>query len=187
MGEWPQESDELQELIDVLRRSPARPPDAVDAIVRRARRTAGVRHRLRDAWAWLSTPRFSPLGSAALAAAGMAALLLVAPWQGEPSSTLTPGVGPPVVLHQFVLVAPGASSVSVVGDFNDWRVGATPLTPSGGVWTVQVSLEPGRHVYSFVVDEVQWSADARAPRAAEDEFGRPSSVVLIEPRTGRST
>src|SRR5262245_31197762 len=31
-------------------------------------------------------------------------------------------------LTQFVFVAPGAHTVALVGDFNDWSVSSTPLT-----------------------------------------------------------
>jgi 1,4-alpha-glucan branching enzyme len=66
-----------------------------------------------------------------------------------------------------------------VGDFNGWSVGATPLVRRGEAWTVELPLAPGRHVYSFVVDGSEWVADATAPRVPEDDFGRPSSVVLV--------
>jgi 1,4-alpha-glucan branching enzyme len=84
-----------------------------------------------------------------------------------------------VVRHQFVLVAPDARSVSLVGDFNSWSVDATPLTRRGDAWIVEVPLRHGRHVYSFVVDGSEWVADATAPRAAEDDFGRVNSVLIV--------
>jgi 1,4-alpha-glucan branching enzyme len=46
-------------------------------------------------------------------------------------------------MTQFVLIAPGAASVTVVGDFNDWSMSATPLERAGGVWSVAVPLGPG--------------------------------------------
>ena len=82
---------------------------------------------------------------------------------------------------QFVLVAPEAASVALVGDFNDWNVSATPLVQGqgDGVWSVTVPLTPGRYQYSFLVDGSTWIQDPRAARAVEDEFGRPNSVVTI--------
>jgi hypothetical protein len=84
-------------------------------------------------------------------------------------------------LTQFILVAPAAREVSLVGDFNDWQVGSARLraTASGGVWTIEVPLAPGRHRYAFVVDGSRWLPDPAAPRAAGDDFGTPSSVVTV--------
>jgi 1,4-alpha-glucan branching enzyme len=82
----------------------------------------------------------------------------------------------------FVFVAPDAKSVSVVGDFNDWKLDATPLTAARdrrGVWTVAVPLPPGRYTYTFVVDGETWVADPSAPPALEDDFGTPKSVVTV--------
>ncbi len=82
---------------------------------------------------------------------------------------------------QFVLVAPTASNVSVVGDFNDWDTTATPLRQSApsGVWSVVVPLTRGRHLYAFVVDGERWMLDPSAPQAPEDDFGAPNSVVIV--------
>jgi 1,4-alpha-glucan branching enzyme len=81
---------------------------------------------------------------------------------------------------QFVLVAPNAKSVALVGDFNDWNLSATQLARQAGdgIWWVTVSLPPGRYRYAFVVDGSGWRSDPNAP-SAEDEFGRPNSVVTI--------
>jgi 1,4-alpha-glucan branching enzyme len=83
----------------------------------------------------------------------------------------------------FVLVEPNSSRISVVGDFNDWRPESLYLAPRGnGVWTATVELEPGRYSYAFVVDGVKWRADPAAPTAVGEDFGRPSSVVIVEAR-----
>jgi 1,4-alpha-glucan branching enzyme len=84
---------------------------------------------------------------------------------------------------QFVLDArdlPTARSVSLVGDFNDWNVTATPLTLENGAWVATMSLLPGRHVYAFVVNGEKWIADPRAPQATDNDFGRPGSVIIIQ-------
>jgi 1,4-alpha-glucan branching enzyme len=80
-----------------------------------------------------------------------------------------------------MLVAPNATTVSLVGDFNDWETGAMPMegTVTDGLWTVTVPLSPGRYRYAFLVDGETWVPDPAAPRALEDDFGRPNSVVTI--------
>lgn len=83
---------------------------------------------------------------------------------------------------QFVLDArdvAGGTGVSLVGDFNDWDVTATPLSLEGGVWSTTLPLPPGRHVYAFVINGKRWIADPRAPQAPDADFGRPGSVILV--------
>jgi len=81
---------------------------------------------------------------------------------------------------RFVFVAPYASNVALVGDFNGWNPSKMPMRRSadGRAWLIDVPLAPGRHVYSFVVDG-DLAADPAAPRAGDDDFGVPSSVVLV--------
>jgi hypothetical protein len=82
---------------------------------------------------------------------------------------------------KFVLVAPQAKEVALVGDFNRWDARATPMTrtPTGGTWSVALEVAPGRHLYAFVVDGTQWLADPTAPLAPEDGFGAANSVLLV--------
>jgi hypothetical protein len=84
----------------------------------------------------------------------------------------------------FALVAPDAREVSLVGDFNEWDLKATPMTRTGpqGLWQVSVPLAAGRHTYSFVVtddDSQEWRVDPRAPLAPDDGFGHTNSVILV--------
>lgn len=129
-------------------------------------------------WTWLTAPslRLSPLAAAAAGAAVVAAVLLArsAGREREPGVT---GAAP----VQFVLIAPTASSVALVGDFNDWNPERTPLhqVHAGGVWAVTVPLAAGRYRYAFVVDARQWVPDPRAPRALDEDFGVPNSVVTV--------
>jgi 1,4-alpha-glucan branching enzyme len=80
----------------------------------------------------------------------------------------------------FVLLAPHAARVTLVGDFNDWNPSATPLQSAGdSAWFVVVPLRPGRYRYSFVLDGERWMADPAAPRAVDSDFGPETSVVTI--------
>jgi hypothetical protein len=92
------------------------------------------------------------------------------------SSALVPEVRTPV---QFVIVARDAHTVHLVGDFNDWNPGATPLVSSpSGVWSVVLPLDRGRFTYSYLIDGADWRRDPDAPMGTDD-FGRPSSIVFV--------
>jgi hypothetical protein len=82
---------------------------------------------------------------------------------------------------KFVLIAPKAARVSLVGDFNGWNAAANPMTAQGsnGTWTVFVPLQPGLHTYSFVIDGTHFLADPSAPIAPDDGYGHKSSVVFV--------
>ena len=83
------------------------------------------------------------------------------------------------VVH-FTLSAPGAASISLVGDFNEWDASATPMRQTAsGVWSVSIPLSHGRHVYAFVVNTARWVNDPGAPLAPEDGFGVRNSVVVV--------
>lgn len=80
---------------------------------------------------------------------------------------------------EFRLRAPGAASVSLVGDFNDWDAGATPLNRVGGdQWSVRLPLEPGRYQFTYIVDGNRWVPDPVRPRV-QDDYGEPTSVVTV--------
>ena len=82
---------------------------------------------------------------------------------------------------QVMLRAPAAQHVSVVGDFNAWDTHADAMTrdPVTGLWSHTLALRPGRHVYAFVVDDSVWMRDPRSPEAADADFGRPGSILLV--------
>lgn len=82
---------------------------------------------------------------------------------------------------ELVLRAPSASNVRVVGDFNGWDQDQAPMKrdAASGLWSVTLSLRPGRHIYAFVVDDTLWMRDPRAPAAKDADFGRPGSVMLV--------
>jgi len=89
---------------------------------------------------------------------------------------------------RFVFVDSGASSVALVGDFNEWTRGATELKPSGapGVWSVSVQLTPCRHEYAFIVNGTRWVADPLAVKSSDD-FGTESSVIRVGAAGKRET
>ena len=82
---------------------------------------------------------------------------------------------------RLVLRAPTAGRVQVAGDFNGWNPHDAPMVrdTASGLWSVWLTVAPGRHVYAFVVDDSLWVRDPRAPMARDADFGRPGSVLLV--------
>jgi hypothetical protein len=182
--------DILERVVEALKEPVAINPD-LDRRVMAEIGAPEVDQRARPHGGWLSrrwTIRLSPVGGLAVAAglamvtlAGslligprlrVAAPVVIAPVESAPNESAK--------ATQFVLVAPDAKTVTLVGDFNDWNLSATHLArqDANGVWWVTVPLAPGRYRYAFVVDSTAWRSDPGAPKA-EDEFGRPNSVVTI--------
>ncbi|HEX5438400.1 MAG TPA: isoamylase early set domain-containing protein [Gemmatimonadaceae bacterium] len=173
-------------------RSPVHLDAAFDARVMAAVRATRLPLRRRRVLAGMLRQRrvmLSPIGALALAAgfAGVVAastLALYAPATKSvtPAARGAAGAVPATRrLIQFVLTAPSASRVALAGDFNGWSTTATLLrrAPGANVWSVSVPLAPGRHAYAFVVDDSVWVADPAAPRAPENDFGPPNSVVTV--------
>jgi len=79
----------------------------------------------------------------------------------------------------FSLHAPGAGTVSVVADFNEWNIGHTPLKQVEGssIWQKLVPLKKGRYEYKFFVDGV-WMTDPANPKIARNEFGENSLIEV---------
>ena len=189
----------IEKVRDALRRAPAAVPDPravarVLSTVWAAPRPSAWR-RVIAAW---RVPALSGLGATAIAAG---ALLLGFVTRGavmpretpEPLAASGPQTGEyPVQLvaydpnavipvpTQFVFEHTEAAEISLVGDFNDWKVGETKLTrlPTG-LWTTTVALPPGRHVYAYVLDGTLLVADPRAPKSGDADYGREGSVVMV--------
>ncbi|HTI06339.1 MAG TPA: hypothetical protein VL549_13595 [Gemmatimonadales bacterium] len=158
------DGDELVERVIEQLRRPVGIDPALDARVLReiaadARPEAALRAKPRMIWPWLAV------------AAVLAAVIVARPWARRDVAGETP--------FQFVLVAPQAASVSLVGDFNDWDPNRAPMQVAHGVWAAVVQLPPGRYRYAFLVNGVEWRSDPTAPHASDDEFGTPSSVVTV--------
>jgi len=156
--------DELIERVIRQLRKPVAIDEGLDARVMReiaaAARPARQRPALVRRW---------PLLAAAAAVAG---LVIAQPWSH--------GSGIRSDSYQFVLLAPQAASVALVGDFNDWDPARSPMRAAhSGLWATIVPLAPGRYHYAFLVNGVEWRRDPAAPAALDDDFGAPSSVVTV--------
>ncbi|MCU0651215.1 MAG: isoamylase early set domain-containing protein [Candidatus Omnitrophica bacterium] len=80
----------------------------------------------------------------------------------------------------FELFAPQAKRVSVAGSFNNWDTKkVTAKKDTKGIWTVKMSLKPGRYEYKFFVDG-SWVNDPKSPAAVYNSFGTQNSVVEVK-------
>jgi 1,4-alpha-glucan branching enzyme len=98
---------------------------------------------------------------------------------GAVEASLAGGSRADLVRHSFRLEAPGAQQVCLVGDFNRWKVCATPLERiKDNLWQISVELKKGRHEYMFVVDN-EWISDPRASVQVDDGFGHRNAVLIL--------
>jgi 1,4-alpha-glucan branching enzyme len=79
----------------------------------------------------------------------------------------------------FICNAPTATTVSLVGDFNDWNPSAHLMKqmPDGG-WLLTVELKHGHHRYAFLVDGVL-TLDPRAQGITRSDKGERVSLIPV--------
>jgi hypothetical protein len=168
---------------------------ALDARIMRAVRRLPAHTRF-GLWSRLTTPRtvtVMPLSWGMLAASLALFALLGARHAYEDlhratkpiANALFPSAQKPAAPQrvQFVLVAPDAKKVAVVGDFNGWDASHSAYQAQhrgGGVWSVTAPVPVGHHRYSFVVDDSVWVADPTAPRVIDYDFGMPNSAIVVQ-------
>jgi len=169
-------ADARERIMAAVRAEPIRRPG-------RAARIVGFIRRVAEPHVFRLSPAVSTLVAAGLVGIGVIAggrLNNRGVQTGGPPSegaATQPPVSDTVV--KFVVVAPNASKVTLVGDFNDWNDAKTPMvrTPNSALWTVTLPLTAGRHVYAYLVDGT-WQADPGAP-LADDAFGHANSVRIV--------
>ena len=86
------------------------------------------------------------------------------------------------VTVRFILEAPGANRVEVVGDWNGWDPSKDPLTDSDGdgTWETTLHLIRGKEYrYQFLINNADWIADPQAPLKIEDGFGGWNSILQL--------
>lgn len=192
-------NDELNSLDENVRSivMEARRPVAIDPDARRrlaeALRAEPAPTRSSRVLSWFVEPRpfaLPPFTAAALAAGLVGIGVLTglalnrdgrAPTEQPRAVAASPQLPDSIVPRavKFVLIAPQAGRVSVVGDFNGWDTVATPARREvDGSWSTFVTLQPGRHVYAFVVDG-HFVSDPSAPIAPDDGYGQKNSVVVV--------
>lgn len=80
---------------------------------------------------------------------------------------------------EFVLVAPNAQEVFVVGEFDGWDTHKNRMRKfKDGVWKKKISLPAGRYEYRFRVDN-DWQSDPNCAEQRCNPFGTKNSVVTV--------
>jgi 1,4-alpha-glucan branching enzyme len=79
----------------------------------------------------------------------------------------------------FICSAPGAKSVSLVGDFNHWHPTAHLMKQMPDrSWLVGVDLKHGHHRYAFLVDGVL-TLDPHAQGVTRNDKGERVSLLPV--------
>jgi len=169
--------------------APEAPPGARERVRQAVAACPPPRPRRGPLW-WLLEPKALRIRPAVAVAGACLAVALA--WLGPralgPAARLdvhksAPGTAASAARPvSFALIAPEAHSVAVVGDFNGWDVRANPLARASesGAWVAVLPIEPGRHLYGFVVDGERWVCDPAAPLSADANFGQHNSVLVVD-------
>jgi len=80
----------------------------------------------------------------------------------------------------FTIIAPGAMSVQLMGDFTHWQKNPIPMEKGAqGVWQATVELLPGTHHYRFFVDG-QWYDDPECTLRVPNPYGGENMVRQVK-------
>ena len=73
-----------------------------------------------------------------------------------------------------------ASTVNLVGEFNQWNTKATPLKKlKNGTFTTDLELEKGRsYQFRYLIDQKRWENDSQADGYVSTPFGDSENCVI---------
>jgi hypothetical protein len=77
----------------------------------------------------------------------------------------------------FTLDAPVAAKVFIVGDMTLW-IPVPMERANDGAWSVELSVEPGRYEFGFLVDGA-WYVPPAAKGIVIDEWGQPNATLVV--------
>ena len=74
-----------------------------------------------------------------------------------------------------------ASSILVLGDFNNWQLGETPMKKAKTeVWSVSLDLETGKeYQFRYLIDGTTWENDPEADKFVPSGLGSENSVLAL--------
>ncbi len=186
LREDPSLASSAEEILSLFQkvRSEATPPLSPDFTLRLMERLEAP-----SLWQRLGQTFFSFRGLAT--AAACAASFIIGLWLApqylrgpKPESfsirEATDAQGQTIYYVRFTAKSPGAHTIAVAGDFNQWTpLPLKPVNVQEGVFSAEVPLRPGAYGYSFVVDDKKWIVDAAATRFVDDGFGNKNSVINL--------
>jgi hypothetical protein len=84
------------------------------------------------------------------------------------------------IKSRFIYYAPEATSVKIVGSFNNWIPTEDYLMDRNedGTWSKIIPLAPGEYQYKFIVDD-KWVEDRNNPNIVTDPYGGRNSILSI--------
>ena len=86
---------------------------------------------------------------------------------------------PKLMKTEFSLSAPQATSVFIVGNFNQWNPSSHPLKKDKqGAWKISLPLDPGQYEYRFFIDG-EWKNDPNCSSFIENSFGTMNCVKIV--------
>jgi len=90
----------------------------------------------------------------------------------------------PICKVKFTLpaeAAPGAQTVCLMGEFNNWSRVATPMKrQKNNAFTVSLDLEKGRsYRFRYLIDDCRFENDWAADRYEPNPFGGEDSIVEL--------
>ncbi|MFQ5713941.1 MAG: isoamylase early set domain-containing protein [Candidatus Scalinduaceae bacterium] len=79
------------------------------------------------------------------------------------------------------VVAPGARSVCIVGNFNNWNIHENPMKKlKNGDYTVKLDLETGmEYQFRYLIDELKWENDWNADKYVKSSYGDCDNSVVL--------
>jgi hypothetical protein len=82
---------------------------------------------------------------------------------------------------RIIFFSPEASSVALIGDFNEWGQREVTLAESSdrGIWEFSMALKPGVYHYNLLVDGEKWVANPKSSTLVPDGFGGYNSVLVV--------
>ncbi len=85
----------------------------------------------------------------------------------------------------FYFESTAASSVSLIGNFNNWDPFATPMKGEDGEWFVQLKLDPGVYQYAFLINGTKTVSDPNEYGSIKNDLGTYNSVFVLKMVDGK--
>ena len=117
------------------------------------------------------TTWLKPIGGLVFAALIVGFIFLLQP---HPASK-----APQETMQRFVLYLPESHQASIVGTFTAWKPIPMERIGASGYWSLTLSVPPGEHRYSYLIEESRRIADPTVVAKEHDDFGGENSVIQV--------